>query len=74
MAPFVDADANGYYDPLGGDYPVIDQSCGDKATYADQMIWWVYNDKGEYSLRDRRYGYRYGSAGTRIWHLRPMMK
>lgn len=49
MAPFQDVDANGYYDPTGGDYPIIDDApiCGkDKVTYADQMIWWVYNDKG----------------------------
>ncbi len=45
MAPFEDADGNGYYDPTGGDYPVIDQTC-QKKTYADQMIWWVYNDNG----------------------------
>ncbi len=45
MAPFEDADNNGIYDPTGGDYPVIDQTCT-KKTYADQMIWWVYNDKG----------------------------
>jgi hypothetical protein len=45
LAPFVDVDANGYYDPSGGDYPVIDQTC-EKGTFADQMIWWVYNDKG----------------------------
>lgn len=45
LAPFQDVDANGYYDPTGGDYPIIDASCA-KVTYADQMIWWVYNDKG----------------------------
>jgi len=44
LAPFSDVDGNGYYDPTGGDYPVIDPSCGNN--YADQMIWWVYNDKG----------------------------
>ncbi|MCS6991313.1 MAG: hypothetical protein NZL95_05575 [Chitinophagales bacterium] len=45
MAPFEDYDGNGYYDPTGGDYPVIDETC-QKKTYADQMIWWVYNDNG----------------------------
>lgn len=44
LAPFSDVDGNGYYDPTGGDYPVIDPTCGNN--YADQMIWWVYNDKG----------------------------
>ncbi|MFI5134291.1 MAG: hypothetical protein ACHQD9_00430, partial [Chitinophagales bacterium] len=42
LAPFDDADNNGIYDPTGGDYPVIDESCT-KKTYADQMVWWVYN-------------------------------
>ncbi|MBA2407423.1 MAG: hypothetical protein H0V65_05460, partial [Chitinophagales bacterium] len=45
LAPFADVDANGLYDPTFGDYPVIDETC-EKGTYADQMIWWVYNDKG----------------------------
>lgn len=37
LAPFVDVDANGIYDPMGGDYPDI---------RGDQAIWWVMNDKG----------------------------
>ncbi|TND08816.1 MAG: hypothetical protein FD123_2032 [Bacteroidetes bacterium] len=36
LAPFVDVDGNGIYDPLtGGDYPKIK---------GDQMLWWVFND------------------------------
>lgn len=35
MAPFVDANGNGSYDPLTGDYPAIK---------GDQMLWHVYND------------------------------
>ncbi len=35
MAPFVDADANGIYDPSKGDYPKIK---------GDVMYWWVFND------------------------------
>jgi hypothetical protein len=37
MAPFVDVDANGQYDPLAGDYPKMKGS---------QMLWWVINDNG----------------------------
>ena len=37
LAPFVDFDGNGEYDPTEGDYPDID---------GDQSIFWVYNDKG----------------------------
>lgn len=44
LAPFWDQNADGNYDPLDGDYPVIDPKR--EGTYADQMIWWVYNDAG----------------------------
>lgn len=44
LAPFFDANGDGDYDPTKGDYPVISNSCG--ATYADQMTWWIFNDKG----------------------------
>lgn len=37
MAPFIDVDANGIYDPIKGDYPKIK---------GDQMLWWVFNDNG----------------------------
>ncbi len=37
LAPFVDFDGNGEYDPTQGDYPRID---------GDQAIFWVYNDRG----------------------------
>jgi len=35
LAPFVDVDLNGFYDPYSGDYPDIK---------GDQMAWWVMND------------------------------
>lgn len=36
MAPFVDMDMDGNYDPLNdGDYPCVE---------GDQALWWVYND------------------------------
>lgn len=37
MAPFVDVDNDGIYNPLNGDYP---------AMKGDQMLWWVFNDAG----------------------------
>ena len=37
MAPFVDVDADGIYDPIKGDYPQIK---------GDQMLWWIFNDNG----------------------------
>ncbi len=51
LAPFYDEDGDGIYDPTKGDIPkigVIGCEAGSLAdvSYADQMIWWVYNDKG----------------------------
>lgn len=43
LAPFFDYDGDGDYDPTKGDYPTI-PGCG--AVYADQMTWWIFNDKG----------------------------
>lgn len=37
MAPFVDVDSNGIYNPLNGDYPLLK---------GDQMLWAVFNDNG----------------------------
>ena len=52
LAPFIDRDGDGVYDPLV-DYPAYDidkqYDCRDKETdvlYGDQTIWWVYNDRG----------------------------
>lgn len=44
LAPFYDNDMNGIYNPRRGDYPILG-GCG-SPVYADQMIWWVYNDAG----------------------------
>ncbi|GAA4455583.1 T9SS type A sorting domain-containing protein [Rurimicrobium arvi] len=46
MAPFVDVDANGSYDPIKGDYPDIK---------GDQMLWWVINDNTEKHTMSRAY-------------------
>ncbi len=37
LAPFMDTDKNGVYEPTKGDYPKIK---------GDQMLWWVFNDIG----------------------------
>ena len=37
LAPFIDVDGDGNYDPLRGDYPDV---------RGDQAIWWVINDAG----------------------------
>lgn len=37
MAPFVDVDHDGKYDPTKGDYPKIK---------GEEALWWVYNDNG----------------------------
>ncbi|HAP01721.1 MAG TPA: hypothetical protein DCQ93_07350 [Bacteroidetes bacterium] len=44
LAPFYNVDADpDTYDPTQGDFPVINSAY---TNYADQMIWWTYNDKG----------------------------
>lgn len=37
MAPFIDVNQDGNYNPLEGDYPAIK---------GDQALWWVFNDNG----------------------------
>ncbi|QTN37729.1 T9SS C-terminal target domain-containing protein [Cryomorphaceae bacterium] len=51
LAPFFDADGDGFYDPSAGDYPAYDLSgeadCqGADLLFGDQTLWWVFNDKG----------------------------
>ncbi|MCW5906754.1 MAG: hypothetical protein KIS94_02760 [Chitinophagales bacterium] len=46
MAPFKDVDNDGVYDPLKGDYPYIPCRNGEAEAYADQMIFWCFNDVG----------------------------
>jgi hypothetical protein len=61
LAPFFDANGDGIYNPLDGDYPTL-QQCGtapantgigcdslrsiSRSYYADEMIFWVMNDEG----------------------------
>ncbi|MCH8329888.1 MAG: hypothetical protein IH946_00665 [Bacteroidetes bacterium] len=44
LAPFVDIDGDGFYDPTKGDYPILDPANPD--AIPDQMIFWVFNDRG----------------------------
>jgi hypothetical protein len=44
LAPFVDVDNDGLYSVANGDYPSFGGT--DPKTFPDQMIFWVYNDKG----------------------------
>lgn len=44
LAPFIDVDGDGAYLPGNGDYPTLEPSV--PGALPDQMIWWVYNDKG----------------------------
>jgi hypothetical protein len=37
MAPFIDVNKDGTYNPIDGDYPDMQ---------GDQMLWWVFNDNG----------------------------
>ncbi len=50
LAPFFDADGDGWYDPNAGDYPGYDlgSTTGELhgELYGDQTLWWVFNDEG----------------------------
>ena len=49
FAPFFDENANGFYEPHLGDYPIIQiRGCEETPTpqFGDQMIFWIYNDAG----------------------------
>ena len=51
LAPFIDANNDGVYNPYDGDHPIIEVTgCEsfnyNNPVYADQMTWWVYNDNG----------------------------
>src|ERR1051326_607553 len=49
LAPFVDVNNNGVYEPTQGDYPGYNftgnQNC-QHDLLGDQTLWWVFNDKG----------------------------
>jgi len=51
LAPFYDADSNGTYNALKGDYPAYDlgddmEKHANGRLNGDQTIWWVFNDVG----------------------------
>jgi hypothetical protein len=46
LAGFFDRDGDTNYEPLDGDYPIIEIRGCDIPTYPDQMIFWIYNDNG----------------------------
>ncbi|MEO7176424.1 MAG: hypothetical protein ABIV51_10990 [Saprospiraceae bacterium] len=46
MAAYWDEDDSDDYDPTKGDYPIIGTNLCTSALYADEMIFWVYNDVG----------------------------
>ncbi|MDV7394592.1 hypothetical protein RZS08_24630, partial [Arthrospira platensis SPKY1] len=39
-------DGDGEYNPLNGDYPIIEIRGCDKPQYPDEMYFWIYNDNG----------------------------
>ena len=49
LAGFFDANGDDLYNPLDGDFPIIEiRGCDneDNPQYPDQMIFWIYNDAG----------------------------
>ena len=51
LAPYIDVDNDGVYNPQVGDYPAYDLdsegNCSeDDYLFGDQSIWWVFNDAG----------------------------
>ena len=46
LGSFFDENGNGLYEPLDGDYPIIEIRGCDDPQYADEMIFWIYNDAG----------------------------
>ncbi|NBU04923.1 MAG: T9SS C-terminal target domain-containing protein, partial [Sphingobacteriia bacterium] len=55
IAPFIDVNSDGLYDPTGGDYPAYDiQNLAEKnelgfcktKLFGDNTLFWIFNDKG----------------------------
>lgn len=55
LAPFVDADNDGFYNPLVGDYPCISVE-GKNSFLPTEFYWWVYNDEGAGSSHYNSWG------------------
>lgn len=45
LAPFFDRNMDNIYSPENGDYPILGLE-GCQTQFADQMVWWVFNDIG----------------------------
>lgn len=61
LAPYVDTDNNGNYDPLNGDYPafIFDGVADpDRHLLGDQALYWIVNDR-----RDMTYAANNGESG-----------
>lgn len=53
LAGFFDYDGDGIYNPVNGDYPIIEiRGCPDPQ-YPDEMIFWIYNDAGNIHTSSR---------------------
>ncbi len=47
LAGFYDQDGDGIYEPLDGDFPIVEmRGCNVYTQFPDQMIFWIYNDDG----------------------------
>ena len=46
LAEFWDENGDELYNPLDGDYPILSYQGCEGPKYADQMIFWIYNDHG----------------------------
>ncbi|MEZ4918829.1 MAG: hypothetical protein R2792_06940 [Saprospiraceae bacterium] len=46
LAGFYDADDDGNYNPLNGDFPAVEIRGGNFDRYPDEIIFWIYNDEG----------------------------
>ncbi len=47
LAEFWDENGDELYNPLDGDYPILSYRDCESPKYADQMIFWIYNDHGD---------------------------
>lgn len=56
LAGFFDANNDGVYNPLDGDYPSIDIRGCPLDRYPDEMIFWIYNDEGGGRVHQRTMG------------------
>ncbi len=46
LAGFWDEDGDGLYNPVNGDYPIIEIRGCTEPQYPDEMVFWIYNDNG----------------------------